>query len=322
MREAVFIKRNIDKWREYESLMGTLSSQTADYLLFLYNDITADLSFAQSHYPNSRITTFLNGLAVQVHNEVYRSKPQSSSRLASFWVHEVPYMMWRYRRQMFISLAVFLASIAIGVISSLGDDQFVRLIMGDSYVDMTIENIRNGRPMNVYDAMDGAIMFLNIAFNNVKVCFLAFAIGVFTSLATGYLLMYNGIMVGSFLTFFHRYNLLAISALTIMMHGTLELPAIVISGGAGIVMGNGWLFPGTYGRLASFRRSAIEGLKIAVGAVPIILIAAMIESFITRHTEWPLAVKLTIISLSASLLIFYYIVLPIREGRRVRHESE
>ena len=149
MREAVFIKRNIDKWREYESLMGTLSSQTADYLLFLYNDITADLSFAQSHYPNSRITTFLNGLAVQVHNEVYRSKPQSSSRLASFWVHEVPYMMWRYRRQMFISLAVFLASIAIGVISSLGDDQFVRLIMGDSYVDMTIENIRNGRPMNV-----------------------------------------------------------------------------------------------------------------------------------------------------------------------------
>ena len=115
MREAVFIKRNIDKWREYESLMGNLPSQTADYLLFLYNDITADLSFAQSHYPNSRITTFLNGMAVQVHNEVYKAKPQSASRLVSFWVHEVPYAVWCHRRELFISLAVFLVSIASGV---------------------------------------------------------------------------------------------------------------------------------------------------------------------------------------------------------------
>lgn len=321
MREAVFIKRNIDKWREYESLMGMLSSQTADYLLFLYNDITADLSFAQSHYPNSRITTFLNGLAVQVHNEVYKSKPQSASRLVSFWVHEVPYAVWRHRRELFISLAVFLVSIAIGVISSLGDDQFVRLIMGDSYVDMTIENINKGNPMGVYGSDDGVIMFLSIAMNNVKVAFMAFAIGAFTSLATGILLLYNGVMVGSFLTFFYRHSLLALSFVTIMMHGTLELPAIVISGGAGIVMGNGWLFPGTYGRMASFRRSAMEGLKIAVGVVPIILLAAVIESFVTRHTEWPLAVKLTIISLSAMLLVFYYIVLPIREGRRVKNES-
>ena len=129
-------------------------------------------------------------------------------------------------------------------------------------------------------------------------------------------------MLGSFVTFFYRKGLLALSAVTVMMHGTLELPAIIIAGGAGIVMGNGWLFPGTYGRLASFRRSALDGVKIAVGVVPIILLAALIESFITRHTEWPLAVKLTIIGMSAALLVFYYVILPIREGRRVRHESE
>lgn len=322
MREAVFIKRNIDKWREYESLMRSLSYQSTDYLLFLYNDITADLSFAQSHYPNSRITTFLNGLAVQVHNEVYKSKPQSASRLVSFWVHEVPYTVWVHRREMLISLFVFLIAIAIGVVSDLGDNQFARLIMGDAYVDMTENNIRNGVPMGVYDQTDGTIMFLEIALNNVKVAFLTFALGVFTSIATGFVLVTNGVMVGAFNSFFYRQGLLATSLITIMMHGTLELSSIIIAGGAGIVMGNGWLFPGTYGRLASFRRSSMEGLKIAVGVVPVILLAAVIESFITRHVEWPLWIKFSIIGASALLIIFYFVVLPIVEGRRVRNELE
>jgi undecaprenyl pyrophosphate phosphatase UppP len=75
-------------------------------------------------------------------------------------------------------------------------------------------------------------------------------------------------------------------------------------------MGNGWLFPGTYSRLASFRRSARRGLKIIVGTVPVFVIAAFIEGFFTRHTEWPDAVRLTVILLSLLLVVGYYIYLP------------
>jgi uncharacterized membrane protein SpoIIM required for sporulation len=123
-------------------------------------------------------------------------------------------------------------------------------------------------------------------------------------------LLKNGIMFGCFQTFFAQHNLLGESALAIMLHGTIELSALVIAGAAGIAMGNGWLFPGTYGRLYSFRRGAMKGLKIVVGTVPLFCVAGFIESFLTRHTEYSNVFRLTIISASALFIVYYYIVLP------------
>ena len=67
MREAVFIKQNISKWREYEYLMTAIEAQSPDELADMYNDLTADLAFAQTHYPNSRITQYLNNITLQLH---------------------------------------------------------------------------------------------------------------------------------------------------------------------------------------------------------------------------------------------------------------
>lgn len=321
MREAVFIKQNIEKWRKYEALMPELGSQSPDYLVDVYTDLSSDLSFARSHYPNSQLTPFLNDLTLRLHRELYKVKREPVKRLWTFWRDEVPLAMWRSRRELSIALLIFILSIAIGVISSLGDESFPRLIMGDDYIDMTIDNIENGEPMGVYGTTSGTTMFLGIAYNNIRVAFMAFALGLLTSLGSAYILISNGIMLGAFLTFFVRYGLLGFSALTVMMHGTLELTAIVVAGGAGIVMGNGWLFPGTYSRLQSFRRSAMHGLKVVAGTVPVLLLAAIIESFVTRHTGWPLPLKLSVIIVSALMLGFYYIYLPVRAGRSLTHEA-
>ena len=124
--------------------------------------------------------------------------------------------------------------------------------------------------------------------------------------------MQNGIMLGAFQTFFYQHGLLGTSMLAIWLHGTLEISAIIVAGAAGITMGNGWLFPGTYSRLTSFRRGARRALKIIVGTVPIFVVAAFIEGFFTRHTEWPDALRLTIILLSLLFVIGYYIYLPYR----------
>jgi uncharacterized membrane protein SpoIIM required for sporulation len=153
-------------------------------------------------------------------------------------------------------------------------------------------------------------MFLYITFNNVRVAFLELAFGVLTSLGTGFILLFNGIMLGSFQTFFFQKDLGFESMLAIWLHGTLEISAIIVAGAAGIVMGNGWLFPGTHSRLTSFRLAARQGLKIVVGTVPIFILAAFIEGFFTRHTEWPNAVRLSIILVSLVFVIFYYIYLP------------
>jgi len=154
----------------------------------------------------------------------------------------------------------------IGAVSAANDQEFVRLIMGNQYVDMTLDNIARGEPMAVYNGSPEAPMFLGITINNIKVSFLCFASGILTSFGTGFILLQNGIMLGSFQMFFYQHDLLWESALAVWLHGTLEIWAIIVAGAAGLALGNGWLFPGTYSRLESFRRGAKRGLKIVNGA--------------------------------------------------------
>ena len=222
----------------------------------------------------------------------------------------MPQIMWDARKELLLSFVVFLISALVGVVSQWLDPEFARLILGNGYVDMSLENIKNGTPMGVYDSAPEDLMFLQITTNNIKVSFLAFVSGLLTSFATAFLMLRNGIMVGVFQTFFAQHGLLWESTTAIWLHGTLEISAIIVAGAAGIAMGNGWLFPGTYKRLYAFRRGAMRGLKIVIGTVPLFCMAGFIESFLTRHTEFPDAVKLTIILLSAAFIVYYYIVLP------------
>ena len=310
MKEVSFIRQNIEKWRSVEDVVGDISQHSPDALADAYVETTSDLAFAQSHFPQSRITMYLNSLASGLHNELYRSKREQWSRLVTFWTREVPATMRAERRALFVSFVIFAVSTLIGVLSQLGDPDLCRLILGDSYVDMTLENIAKGNPMGVYGKSNQTDMFLYITFNNVRVAFLELAFGVLTSFGAGFVLFHNGIMLGSFQMFFFQKSLGTEMLLALWLHGTLEISAIIVAGAAGIVMGNGWLFPGTHSRLTSFRLAARQGLKIVVGTVPIFILAAFIEGFFTRHTEWPNAVRLSIILASLAFVIFYYIYLP------------
>ena len=309
MKEALFIRQNMEKWRVAERRTFDFSGSNPDELVEAYTDVTADLAYAQTHYPNSRVTNYLNNLAVMLHGELYRNKQQTWRRFLRFWTHEVPLNCYDGRRELRLSLIIFVVSVVLGIFTAIGGEEFVRNIMGDSYVDMTLENIANGTPMAVYDGEPQFDMFLAITLNNVMVSFMTFAAGVFTSFATGYFLMSNGVMVGAFVTFFAQHGLLGESLLAIMLHGTLELSAIVIAGGAGIAMGNGWLFPGTYSRIEAFRIGAKRGLKILVSTTPIFIVAGFIEGVFTRYTQVPDALRLSVILLSLFFVLFYYVYL-------------
>lgn len=317
MKEVTFIRQNISKWRGAELVVETISDTDATELADTYIDVTSDLAFAQTHYPESKITRYLNNLASALHNEIFRSHRYRWSRLLTYWTQDVPLTMWEARRELQLSFIVFAASVFIGFLSQLLDPEFCRIILGDGYVDMTLQNIADGEPMAVYSGDTEDAMFGSITMNNVRVSFVAFVLGIFTSLGTGFLLFQNGVMLGSFQTFFAQHELLWESALAIWLHGTLEISAIIVAGAAGMAMGNGWLFPGTYPRIASFRRGARRGLRIVVGTVPVFIVAGFIESFFTRHTEWPDLLRLSIILCSLAFVIYYYIVLP----KKRNHES-
>jgi uncharacterized membrane protein SpoIIM required for sporulation len=281
--------------------------------------LTDDLSFARTFYPHSEITHYLNHLTGQVHQAIYKNKKEKKSRFALFWKQELPGIVGRHRRQLLYAFLIFTAACLLGALSAAYDDTFVRLILGDSYVNKTISNIQRGDPMAIYKQQQETPMFLAITLNNIKVSFTAFVAGVLFSVGTFWILLTNGIMVGAFHYFFYKYGLLATSMLTIWIHGTLELSAIVIAGGAGFVMGNSLLFPKTYSRLVSFRKGAREGLKIVVGLVPVFTVAGFLEGFVTRHTDMPLYLSLLIIGLSAFFICFYFVYYPISLFSRKTH---
>lgn len=316
MKEILFIRKNIEKWSWTERLATEVEVGTPDEVADAYVDTTADLAFAYTHYPNSRITLYLNNLAAVLHNALYRNKRESPKRILTFWADEVPRTMWAERRMLYLSLLVFLVSVLIGAVSQLGDTEFCRTILGDWYVDMTLENIKKGTPMAVYGDGAEAEMFLGITINNIGVAFRTFIMGIFTSIGTGLMLLYNGIMLGCFEVFFLQHGLLGESLLAVFLHGTLEISAIIVAGAAGLCLGSGLLFPGTYARMTAFRRGAKRGLKIVVGTIPLFVVAGFIEGFITRHTELPDVLRLTIILASLAFVIYYYFILPRRKARK------
>ncbi|MCK5371735.1 MAG: stage II sporulation protein M, partial [Cyclobacteriaceae bacterium] len=247
-----------------------------------------------------------------IHLSIYKNKKEESSRFINFWKYELPQVMSESLKYVLISFIIFTVSGIIGALSAAHDDTFVRLIMGDQYVNETLSNIDKGDPMAVYKQMGQTEMFLGITINNIRVSFIVFIAGIFTSIAAGYLLFSNGIMLGAFQYFFYQKGLLMTSVLTIWIHGTLEISAIIIAGAAGIIMGNGLLFPGTYSRLQSFKNGAKKGLKMVIGLVPVFIMAGFLEGFVTRMTGIPDLFKIAIILGSAIFIFIYFIFIPLK----------
>jgi uncharacterized membrane protein SpoIIM required for sporulation len=315
MREASFIQKNRPRWEAFEKIVQQPKNAPPDQLAELFIQITDDLSFARTQYPSSRTTKYLNALASKIHLEIYKNKKEETSRFITFWKTEVPLVLLEARKPMVYAFIIFMIAVAIGGVSTLYDDTFIRLILGDHYVNMTLENIKSGNPTKVYSSMDEVTMFFYIAWNNIMVSFRTFALGILFSFGTGFSLFYNGIMMGAFVMFFYNEHLLGQAFPVIMLHGTIELSSIVIAGAAGFLMGNSLLFPGTYSRLDSFKMGAVKGMKIVVGLVPFFLVAAFIESVITRYALMHWALKTLIIGASAALMIYYFVLYP----RRLRH---
>lgn len=313
MREATFLRQNQERWQQYERQPAA----GPDELAARFVALTDDLAYAQTFYPTSPTTAYLNGLTGKLHQRLYANKRAGSGRFARFWAVELPLVVARHQRTLAVTALIFLIFTGVGALSAAYDDSFVRVVMGDAYVNQTIESIRKGDPMAVYKQEGETLMFLGITANNVFVALNIFVQGVTLGVGTLVQLFRTGLMLGSFQYFFYHYHVLRASVLTIWIHGTLEISAVVVAGAAGFVMARGLLFPGTFSRAEAFRQSARDGLKMAVGLVPIFVVAGFLEGFVTRHTEMPVLASLAIIGSSAAFIGWYFGVYPRRLARRL-----
>ncbi|MEP6682128.1 MAG: stage II sporulation protein M [Parafilimonas sp.] len=313
MREAFFIKRNRQRWKQIQDNPSNHPDEMAQEFI----QLVEDLGYSKTFYPVSKTTQYLNASASQKYLAIYQNKKEKSNRIISFFKYTLPLVIAKHHRVLLISFSLFILFVAIGFFSAKNDENFVRQILGDGYVDMTLQNIKDGHPFGVYGYGNEFLSFVYIFINNVRVAFMEFGGGILLGYTTITGLMYNSVMVGAFEYMFYNSGLLKDSLLTIMIHGTIELSTFVIAAASGIVLAKSWIFPGTFKRIDALKQGAKEGLIIALSNIPMLFIAAFFEGFITRHSDMPLWLKLFIIALSLTIIIGYFIVYPIRLKRKL-----
>jgi uncharacterized membrane protein SpoIIM required for sporulation len=318
MREAMFIKKNAEKWKAYQQEKSPNPDETAERFITLIDD----LSYAKTFYPRSKVTRWINGIAASIYQNIYRNKKEKFSRIFDFWKYELPLLFKRYHKVFLFTVILFIVFVLIGFFSAKNNPEFVRGVMGDQYVDMTEDNIAKGDPFGVYKDDNPFSMFVRIGFNNIKVAFYTFVGGFTLGLFTLKTLWDNGILLGSFHYLFFAHDLGLKSILVIWIHGTVEIWSIVIAGTAGFILGNSLLFPGTFTRLQSFKSGAKDAAKVLISLVPFFIIAAFLESYIThlmsRSYEnnagagMPVWLSVSILLASFTLIVWYFVILPMR----------
>lgn len=314
MREVAFIKRNKDKWLAFEQAITGQSKMNPDDLAGLYIQLVNDLSFAQTYYPKSKTVIYLNHLAATAFRQIYKTKREESNVFVRFFKIDVPTIIRAHKKYLIYAFVLFFISVSIGVISAVYDDSFVRLILGDDYVEMTMTNIKSGDAVAVYKSGSNWGSFIGITMNNLTVGLKCFVYGVSGGFGTVYIMLNNGIMIGAFQSFFYQQGVFWESVRGIWIHGAMEIFAIVIETMAGLILGASILFPGTYSRLDSFKSGIRTSLKIWLSTIPFTIAAGFLEGFITRYSNvMPNIVSVGIILATLSAISYYYLIYPFRQ---------
>jgi uncharacterized membrane protein SpoIIM required for sporulation len=318
MREGMFIKKNVDKWNNYQHTQTNDPDETAERFITLVDD----LSYAKTFYPKSKVTRWINGIAAGIYQNIYQNKKEKYLRIFTFWKYELPLLFKKYHKTLLFTFLVFLLFVLIGIFGSVKDESFIRGVLGDNYVDMTEENIAKGDPFGVYKSDNPFTMFVYIAMNNSFVALLMVIGGLLVGIGTIFAMWQNGLMLGCFQYMFFSKGLGASSVMVIWVHGTLEILAFVIASTAGFVIAQGILFPATYSRMVSFKTAIKDALKVMIILVPVFIVAAFFESYVTHlmsntfdkenNIGLPVWASAVILLLSLSFILWYFIIYPIQ----------
>lgn len=318
MREVAFIKQNKQKWLDFERQIYAKENSNPEELSKLYIHLVNDLSYAQTFYPKSKTTLYLNNLAAKSFQKIYKTPKENENQLVSFFKTDVPLLVYQYRRFIAYSFAFFAIFVFIGVISSHHDDTFARLVLGDTYVNQTIENIDNGDPLAVYKSGSNWGGHIAITLNNLKVGLMSYIYGIFAGIGTVYILFKNSVMLGVFQYFFYEKQVFWESVRGIWIHGSMEIFAMVIEAAAGLILGAGILFPDTFSRYQSFKTAVRDSLKIVLSTFPFTIAAGFLEGYVTRYAnQMPNYLSVGIILTTLFLISYYYLIYPYRVHRKI-----
>lgn len=313
MREALFIKKNKDRWIKNQQA----PSQDPDEMANEFIQLVDDLAYAKTFYPSGKVTNFINTQASKIYLDIYKNRKEESNRLLTFWKYDLPLTIRKHHRTILFSFVFFCIFFAIGFFTASKDSSVASEVLGSNYIDQTNENINKGNPFGIYENGNSLLTWLGIMVNNIAVALRVFASGILFGIPAMYDLAQTGVMVGVFDQIFAARGLGVDFWLVVFVHGTLEIAGFILVGAAALILGKSYLFPGTIKRMQSLKQGAKDGVKIMIGLLPVFALAAFFEGFITRLYNNLSAVTTIICALSVVFVIWYFIIYPIRLSKKL-----
>jgi uncharacterized membrane protein SpoIIM required for sporulation len=303
-----WLKAREPHWRRLDHLVertstGGYKSLTRDELQelgLLYRQIASDLAALRDDRGSAHYAQYLNQLLARAHHTIYSAERQSPRAIFAFWLVTFPQTLRRNLGPIAVALALFAGAAIVGALLTVRDPDFKTSIIGPQMVE-TIDRreMWTHSIVAVKPVASSAIMT-----NNLSVALMTFGMGITAGIGTVYMLIFNGLLIGVIGTACATAGMSLQLWSFVAPHGVLELPAIMIAGGAGLRLAQGLLFPGLLPRRESVSRAGGEGVKLTLGCVPILVVAGIIEGFVSP-TDLSVTMKFTMAAATFVLFVAY-----------------
>ncbi|SET50686.1 Uncharacterized membrane protein SpoIIM, required for sporulation [Oceanobacillus limi] len=317
-----FVKQHREDWKRLEAYITMLhkkrkkvSGQDIDSFHQLYQKAAQHLSYSQTYFPTDDVTAYLNGLVSKSHNILYKDQMTSFQQVRYFFRSKFIGLLLEQWKYVVVAMMLFIVGGLASFLSVMNDPlHLYSIISSDMAYGVDPERLGAG-----HDSIDSSLMSAEIMTNNIQVAILAFASGITFGLLTVYLLIYNGILIGALAAVFWHAGMSYEFWAYIVPHGMIELVAIFIAGGAGLLMGHKLFVPGLYSRRYQLKVQAKRSVQLFLGTIPLFIIAGIIEGFITP-SSLSLEMKYLVAFLTVIGLIVYIIYgkLSLERNRRVK----
>jgi uncharacterized membrane protein SpoIIM required for sporulation len=280
--------------------LGQLSRAELQELALLYRQVAADLSVLRQDATSRTYAQHVNQLLARAHHIIYSGRKTNLITLFRFLRDEYPVIFQSQVGYVAASVLVFLFFGLLGAALTNARPEFMRHFVGPEMIatmerhKMWTESVVSVAPM-----ASSAIMT-----NNLTVSFVTFASGIVFGLGTFFYISFNGIMLGVIGAACHHYEMSQALWSFVAPHGSLELPAILIAGGAGFRLGHAMLFPGALRWRESVARGGIQATRLVSGIIPLLVIAGLLEGFFSP-SHAPVWLKFTVGGMLFTLLLLW-----------------
>lgn len=284
MNLKTFIRQHRDDWNELDQTVKTirkrrksLTPERLDRFDVLYQKASHHLSYCQTYFPDEDVTAYLNDLVSRAHHVLYQDQVTSLNQLKQFFGHTFVRLLTEQWALIVVSFLLFMIGMTASFLSVLNDPLHLYAVLPDQIANaVDPERLGEGNA-----AIDSPAASASIMTNNIQVAVLAFAGGMTLGILTVYILIYNGIIIGALAALFWQHGKFYDFWAYIVPHGMIELTAIFIAGGAGLLMGYKILVPGTYPRRIQMKKQALRSVQLLLGTIPLFVLAGIIEGYIT-----------------------------------------